>query len=50
MDDAFFIAGVALYWGEASKTRSDLSLANANPRARVGSSIGRGSTTTRQQS
>ena len=33
MDDAFFIAGVALYWGEGSKTRSDLSLANADPRA-----------------
>jgi hypothetical protein len=33
MDDAFFIAGVALYWGEGSKTRSDLSQANADPRA-----------------
>jgi hypothetical protein len=33
IDDAFFIAGVSLYWGEGSKTRSDLSLANADPRA-----------------
>ena len=33
IDDAFFIAGVALYWGEGSKTRSDLSLANADPKA-----------------
>lgn len=33
IDDAFFVAGVALYWGEGSKTRSDLSLANADPRA-----------------
>jgi len=33
IDDAFFIAGVALYWGEGSKTRSDPSLANADPRA-----------------
>ena len=32
-DDAFFIAGVALYWGEGAKTNSDLSLANADPRA-----------------
>lgn len=33
IDDAFFVAGVALCWGEGSKTRSDLSLANADPRA-----------------
>jgi len=33
IDDAFFVAGVSLYWGEGSKTRSDLSLANADPRA-----------------
>jgi len=33
IDDAFFVAGVALYWGEGAKTRSDLSLANADPRA-----------------
>jgi hypothetical protein len=33
IDDTFFVAGVALYWGEGSKTRSDLSLANADPRA-----------------
>lgn len=32
-DDAFFVAGVALYWGEGAKTNSDLSLANADPRA-----------------
>jgi len=33
INDAFFVAGVSLYWGEGSKTRSDLSLANADPRA-----------------
>ncbi|MEA2024584.1 MAG: hypothetical protein U9N79_09915, partial [Actinomycetota bacterium] len=33
IDDAFFTAGIALYWGEGAKTRSDLSLANADPRA-----------------
>ena len=30
--DALFIAGVALYWGEGSKTRNDLSLTNSDPR------------------
>ena len=33
IDDSFFVAGVALYWGEGAKTGGDLSLANADPRA-----------------
>ncbi|GMQ85321.1 MAG: hypothetical protein BMS9Abin07_0887 [Acidimicrobiia bacterium] len=33
VDDPFFVAGVVLYWGEGAKTGSDLSLANADPRA-----------------
>ena len=33
LDDAFFIAGVALYWGEGSKAHAELSLSNSDPRA-----------------
>lgn len=33
LDDPFFVAGVALYWGEGSKTHADLALANSDPRA-----------------
>ncbi len=33
LNDAFFVAGVVLYWGEGSKTRNDLSLTNADPAA-----------------
>ena len=33
LTDPFFVAGIVLYWGEGSKTHSDLSLANADPRA-----------------
>ena len=33
LDDAFFVAGVVLYWGEGSKTRNDLSLTNDDPAA-----------------
>jgi hypothetical protein len=33
LDDPYFVAGVVLYWGEGSKTRADLSVANADPRA-----------------
>ena len=33
LDDPFFVAGVALYWGEGSKTHTDLALANSDPRA-----------------
>lgn len=29
--DAPFVAGVVLYWGEGSKTRNDLTLANSDP-------------------
>ena len=31
--DPFFVAGVALYWGEGSKTHADLALADSDPRA-----------------
>jgi len=33
LDDARFVAGVVLYWGEGSKTRNALDLANADPAA-----------------
>ena len=33
LDDAFFMAGVVLYWGEGSKTRNDLVLSNSDPAA-----------------
>lgn len=33
LDDAFFVAGVVLYWGEGAKGRNDLSLTNADPAA-----------------
>jgi len=32
LDDPFFVAGVALYWAEGSKTRNDLSLPNSDAR------------------
>ena len=31
ISDAFFVAGVTLYWGEGSKTRNYLDLTNADP-------------------
>ncbi len=31
LDDAFFIAGVVMYWGEGAKTGSNLILANSDP-------------------
>src|SRR5665811_495586 len=31
IDDAFFVTGVALYWGEGAKTRNSCSLTNADP-------------------
>jgi len=31
LDESFFVAGVALYWGEGSKTRNSCSLTNADP-------------------
>ncbi len=31
LDDSFFVAGVALYWGEGAKTRNSCSLTNADP-------------------
>jgi len=31
LDDAFFVAGVALYWGEGAKTVNRFSLTNADP-------------------
>ena len=31
LDDSFFVAGVALYWGEGAKTRNRCSLTNADP-------------------
>jgi len=33
INDAFFVAGVALYWGEGAKTRNSCSLTNADPAA-----------------
>lgn len=33
IDDAFFVAGVTLYWGEGAKTRNRCSLTNADPAA-----------------
>lgn len=33
IDDAFFVAGVTLYWGEGAKTRNSCSLTNADPAA-----------------
>jgi len=33
LDDARFVAGVVLYWGEGSKTRNALDLSNADPAA-----------------
>jgi len=33
IDDAFFVAGIALYWGEGAKTRNSCSLTNADPAA-----------------
>lgn len=33
LSDAAFVAGVVLYWGEGSKTRSDLTLSNSDPAA-----------------
>lgn len=33
LDDARFVAGVVLYWGEGSKTRNSLDLCNADPAA-----------------
>ena len=33
IDDAFFVAGVTLYWGEGAKTRNGCSLTNADPAA-----------------
>jgi len=32
LHDPFFVAGTVLYWAEGSKTRSELSLSNADPR------------------
>jgi hypothetical protein len=32
MDDAFFVGGVALYWGEGAKTNRRLQLVNSDPR------------------
>ena len=31
LHDPFWVAGTVLYWGEGSKTRRELSLANADP-------------------
>ncbi|MEA3511715.1 MAG: hypothetical protein U9R51_09795, partial [Actinomycetota bacterium] len=31
LNDAFFVAGTALYWGEGAKTRNSCSLTNADP-------------------
>lgn len=33
LDDPSFVGGVVLYWAEGSKTRNDLSVANADPAA-----------------
>ena len=33
IDDAFFVAGVVLYWAEGSKTRNDFTLSNSDPAA-----------------
>ena len=33
LDDAFFIGGAVLYWGEGSKTRNDFALSNSDPAA-----------------
>jgi hypothetical protein len=33
ISDPLWIAGVVLYWGEGGKTRNDLKMANADPRA-----------------
>jgi hypothetical protein len=33
MEDPLWVAGVVLYWAEGSKTRSDLSIVNADPAA-----------------
>ena len=31
IDDALFVAGVALYWAEGSKSRNDLAISNTDP-------------------
>lgn len=33
LNDSFFVAGVALYWGEGSKTKRSLELSNSDPAA-----------------
>ena len=33
LDDSFWVAGTVLYWGEGSKTKRRLQLANSDPRA-----------------
>jgi len=47
LDDPFFVAGVALDWGERSKRHADLALANSDPAHSDSSSRGHGRSTRR---